>query len=497
MTSIEFEEVSKVFRDHRRRAGVALSGISLRVEDGETVVVVGPSGSGKSTLLRIAAGLESPTSGQVRLGSAVVNDRPPHRRHLAMMFQGAALVAHLTVRENLIFGLKFRRERGWRASFLSQWLSRAGAMWASRFDSDRVQELGALDISGRIYQVAKRLGLDQLLDRFPEQLSGGERQRVALGRAIVRDPAAFLFDEPLTGLDLRSRQELLGDISRQLRRSRATSIWVTHDQTEALALADRVAVLMAGRLVQCGPCQQVYENPISKSVAEFFGPFPVNWLSGKWFAGGQSRNGEPLVGSFVDRDLRLQWEFRSHGNRSSQTGDRDSDRLGSVNVLDRVNGFDSDWYGQNGEWVDLGLRPEWIEEYSSERSRHIDLGEVEIIDDEPSDRSGCGALEASSVVSGDDRVVLADDKADRQKNPVVSRVASARDIPWGGLGLEIQGVGKLVRFAACDNKPSRWCGWWFARRNIAVGDKVRLQVCASRVLRFAANSSENLVKVES
>ncbi len=482
MTTIEFEDVSKTFRDHLNRTCVALAGINLRVDEGETVVVVGPSGSGKSTLLRIAAGLEKPTSGLISLGGMVVNDLAPHQRRLAMVFQGAALVAHLTVWENLAFGIRFRNERGWRASFLSGWLSRAGAVKVFSAGDDRASNRSALDISGRIHQVAKRLGLEKLLDRFPEQLSGGERQRVALGRAIVRDPAAFLFDEPLAGLDLRTRQQLLSDLPHQLQLSRATSIWVTHDQTDAHLLADRVAVLISGQLVQCAKPACVYERPSTKSVADFFGPFPVNWIRGSWFAKQSSR----FEGRFVDHESRWDWDVRwlSAGDVFAPS------RLGITVRGDRN---DSNLPSRQ---IELAIRPEWIDEHSGDCKRQfdlglsVDLGLVEIVQVHAAEKQDELCKELSAKLNRPQRIGGDDVKPESTKELISCQ-------GWGGLDLGHPGIGNLVRFATCDNKPSRWCGWWFARRNVGVGEKVRLQVNADRMMWFATDSSENLVKVES
>ncbi|MBC2886526.1 sn-glycerol-3-phosphate ABC transporter ATP-binding protein UgpC [Ochrobactrum sp. CM-21-5] len=225
----------------------AVQGIDLTVVDGEMVVLVGPSGCGKSTLLRMVAGLESISSGQLRIAGKDVSNVEPAARDIAMVFQNYALYPHMTVRQNLEYGLK---NRG---------VSRA-------------------EIDQRISEAASVLEIGQFLERKPRQLSGGQRQRVAMGRAIVRNPAAFLFDEPLSNLDAKLRVQMRVEIRRLQRRLKTTSLYVTHDQLEAMTLADRLVVMNAGRIEQLGTPMEVYQRPLTMFVAGFIGSPPMNFL---------------------------------------------------------------------------------------------------------------------------------------------------------------------------------------------------------------------------
>jgi len=241
MAHIEYRNVNKRFPDGTE----ALVDLNLEVEDGELMVLVGPSGCGKSTALRLLAGLETPTSGELRIGGTVVNALPPARRNLAMVFQNYALYPHMTVRANLTFPLKMAR------------LPRA-------------------EIERRVQRVAGMLDLGALLDRKPAQLSGGQRQRVAMGRALVREPQAFLLDEPLSNLDAKLRTQIRTEIAALQRRLRATVVYVTHDQVEAMTLGRRVAVLNQGRLQQVAPPQTLYDHPANTFVAQFIGSPGMN-----------------------------------------------------------------------------------------------------------------------------------------------------------------------------------------------------------------------------
>jgi sn-glycerol 3-phosphate transport system ATP-binding protein/multiple sugar transport system ATP-binding protein len=224
-----------------------LRGIDLRVRDGELVVLVGPSGCGKSTLLRTIAGLELPERGRIEIAGRDVTERPPKDRDIGMVFQSYALYPHLTVRDNLAFGLKLRRTE------------------------PRV-------IEERVREAARMLGLEALLERMPRQLSGGQRQRVAMGRAIARRPRIFLFDEPLSNLDAALRSEVRLEIKQLHERLGATMIYVTHDQVEAMTLADRLVVLRDGQIEQEGPPLEVYERPNTRFVASFLGSPGMSFL---------------------------------------------------------------------------------------------------------------------------------------------------------------------------------------------------------------------------
>ena len=227
------------------RLAPAVSDLSLRVEDGELLVLVGPSGCGKSTLLRMIAGLETVTAGEIRIGDRVVNDVAPRDRDIAMVFQSYALYPHMTVFDNLAFGLRRRKTP-------------------------------APEVERRVREVAEMLGIVSHLARRPRELSGGERQRVALGRAMARRPKVFLFDEPLSNLDAQLRGQMRVEIKRLHQSLRATMIYVTHDQVEAMTLGDRIAVLKAGVLQQVADSFTLYHRPANQFVAGFIGSPPIN-----------------------------------------------------------------------------------------------------------------------------------------------------------------------------------------------------------------------------
>jgi len=239
MSGIEIRGLTKVFRESSR----ALDAVDLDVAHGELMVLVGPSGSGKTTLLRLIAGLDQPTAGTIRLGGNNLAGVPPHKRNVALVFQNLALYSHLTVRHNLAFGLNH-------VATSCQLVEKKGK-------------------SG-IAEVAKMLGIDHLLDRFPAELSGGEQQRVALGRAMVRQPAALLLDEPLSSLDTPLRRSLRREVKRIQRQLGVPTIYVTHDQADALALGDKIAVIDRGRMQQIGSPEEVCHRPANRFVAEFF-----------------------------------------------------------------------------------------------------------------------------------------------------------------------------------------------------------------------------------
>jgi ABC-type sugar transport system ATPase subunit len=252
-----------------------LEDVSLEIADGELLVLVGPSGCGKSTLLRCIAGLDEPTRGRIEIDGVEVTKKEPRERDLAMVFQSYALYPHLTVRENLAFGLKMRKT------------PRA-------------------EIESRVAEAAAMLELEPLLDRRPGQLSGGQRQRVAIGRAVVRRPRAFLFDEPLSNLDASLRGQMRVELMRLHQRLSATMIYVTHDQVEAMTLADRIAVLDRGRLQQVGPPDELYQNPANLFVAQFIGMPEMNIISGLPEA--------PKVGVRAE-DVKLEAEGDGRGDR--------------------------------------------------------------------------------------------------------------------------------------------------------------------------------------
>lgn len=263
MATVVVKNISKVY-DNRV---VAVNNISLEIEDKEFVVLVGPSGCGKSTTLRMVAGLEQTTQGEIYIGNQLVNDLPARNRDIAMVFQNYALYPHMTVYENMAFGLRLRH-------------------------------YPKKEIERRVQEAAEILGIPQLLMRRPKELSGGERQRVALGRAIVRKPKVFLFDEPLSNLDAKLRVQMRTELIKLHNRLQSTMMYVTHDQVEALTLGERVVVMKDGIILQIGHPISVYENPSNKFVAGFIGSPPMNFLQGKIVA----QNGDYY---FFDRGIKL------------------------------------------------------------------------------------------------------------------------------------------------------------------------------------------------
>lgn len=244
MSTVDIRNVRKAYSNLE-----VIHGVSIHIPDGEFVALVGPSGCGKSTLLRMIAGLEEITSGDIVIGDRVINDVAPKHRDIAMVFQNYALYPHMNVRDNMSFAL---RQRG----------------------------TPKAEIQTRVTEAARILGLEHLLDRKPRALSGGQRQRVAMGRAIVRQPNVFLFDEPLSNLDAKLRGEMRSELKELHQRLQTTTVYVTHDQIEAMTLADRVVVMNAGNVEQEGKPLELYDKPASLFVAAFIGSPPMNFLEG-------------------------------------------------------------------------------------------------------------------------------------------------------------------------------------------------------------------------
>jgi multiple sugar transport system ATP-binding protein len=265
----------------------AVDDLSLTIPDGELVVLVGPSGCGKTTTLRLIAGLETPSAGLIRIDGRAVNALPPRQRDVALVFQRPTLYPHLTVAQNLAFGVQMRQGAG--RSRLLLWRFLRPARYA---EAVRRQH----DLAGRVADAARTLGLADLLGRRPGQLSGGQQQRVALGRALVRRPAVFLLDEPLSNLDPGLRHEMRRELHLLQRRLRATMIYVTHDQVEAMTLGDRVVVLDKGRVQQAGPPLALYERPDNRFVAGFLGWPPMNFLDGRLVGDGGGNPGVAVDG---------------------------------------------------------------------------------------------------------------------------------------------------------------------------------------------------------
>ena len=274
MAKLELRNVKKSFGSTE-----IIKGVSIDIADGEFVVIVGPSGCGKSTLLRMVAGLEAITSGEILIGDRIVNNLEPKDRDIAMVFQNYALYPHMSVRQNMAYGLKIRG-------------------------------LAKSDIETRVQRAAKILELGGLLTRRPRELSGGQRQRVAMGRAIVREPSVFLFDEPLSNLDAKLRVQMRFEIQKLHHNLGTTSVYVTHDQVEAMTLAERMVVMSAGITEQIGTPSEVYERPATQFVAGFIGSPAMNFLRGRADASGlvladDGRLAVPVPAALVGRELVL------------------------------------------------------------------------------------------------------------------------------------------------------------------------------------------------
>jgi multiple sugar transport system ATP-binding protein len=287
VAEIQLEQLTKVYPD----GTLAVSELDLEIGDGEFVVLVGPSGCGKTTALRMVAGLEQITSGTVRIGHLIVNKLPPKNRDVAMVFQNYALYPHMSAFRNMAFGLKMRR-------------------------------VPRPEIKGRVGDAARVLGLDEVLAKKPRTLSGGQRQRVAMGRAIVRKPRAFLMDEPLSNLDAKLRVEMRAEIARIQRDFHVTTIYVTHDQVEAMTLGDRVAVMNRGVLQQVARPQELYDGPANLFVAEFIGSPAMNLVEAD-----VTRENGALALSFSEHRLRVtdRPTLRDYENRRVVLGIRPED----------------------------------------------------------------------------------------------------------------------------------------------------------------------------
>ncbi len=290
----------------------AVKDLSLDIADGEFVVLVGPSGCGKTTTLRMIAGLEDVTAGTISIGGRVVNDVHPRDRDIAMVFQNYALYPHMTVRKNMSFALKMRK-----------------------IPKDEIER--------RVNQTAKILGLTELMERKPRQLSGGQRQRVAVGRAIVREPKAFLFDEPLSNLDAKLRVTTRAELKSLHQRLKTTTVYVTHDQEEAMTLGDRIVVMSGGQIQQAGPPLDVYRRPANRFVASFIGTPPMNFISGSLAdkSGAITFIESASSGSSIPLSGELAAKLRPHAGKPVTMGLRpqglsDNPSLASLNLTVNV-----------------------------------------------------------------------------------------------------------------------------------------------------------------
>ena len=302
MAQVELRQLRKTFFDPQTRKEVtAVNDLNLTVRDGEFLVLVGPSGCGKSTALRMLAGLEESTSGDIMIGARRVNDMPPRERNIAMVFQNYALYPHMSVYENMAFGLRQRLLPGF---------------WIRMTDREGTRRIRA-DIDRRIREASEMLDIGHLLDRKPKALSGGQRQRVALGRAIVREPQVFLMDEPLSNLDAKLRVQTRAELTKLHRRLGVTTVYVTHDQVEAVTMGQRIAVMRDGVLQQCAPPLELYREPANLFVAGFIGTPAMNLIPAR--IPGRGGDEAPVVdcGGFEVR-LPPGWTERLEGHFGKQ-----------------------------------------------------------------------------------------------------------------------------------------------------------------------------------
>jgi multiple sugar transport system ATP-binding protein len=356
MAQVSLENVKKVYP-----GGVeAVHDLTLGIRDQEFIILVGPSGCGKSTTLRMVAGLEEITDGVIRIGDQVVNDVPPQNRDIAMVFQSYALYPHMTVYKNMAFGLKLRK-------------------------------MPKEEIDQKVREAARLLGIENLLDRKPKALSGGQRQRVAVGRAIVRTPKAFLFDEPLSNLDAKLRVEMRAELKKLHRRLSTTTIYVTHDQEEAMTLGDRVVVMKDGIVHQCASPLELYERPVDRFVAGFMGTPPMNFLQGRilaendylYFHEGANRIRVPdhlheAVGPWAGQEMimGIRPESLSPRNEGRYAGEENTLNL-TINVIETL-GREMDLYVETAEGTNMTCRVEADRSLSDGQQlpMHIDMDAV-------------------------------------------------------------------------------------------------------------------------
>ena len=401
MAQVVFENVYKSYQknsgsDDREPSGAVLRAINLRIHDGEFMVLVGPSGCGKSTLLRMIAGLEEITGGTISVGDRVVNALPPKDRDIAMVFQSYALYPHMTVYDNLAFGLRRAANSADRPTdhkskpslhpaietFLVEFSRKLPKGW--HYITDRERE-----IDRRVRVVAQSLQIEGLLTRLPKQLSGGQMQRVALGRAMARNPQVFLMDEPLSNLDAKLRAETRSEVVQLQRKLGTTTVYVTHDQTEAMTMGDRIAVLNNGQIQQLATPLELYNRPVNRFVAEFIGSPPMNFI--------------PVQ---VKTPLLIQG-LNEPGNEFRMT------------LLEK---YESLLAGYDGQEVHLGVRPEHFS-YGVPAPKNISI-QVEMTE----------ALGSETYIYG--RLINGSEPINTNSNtnnniPIVARMSADRDIRVG------------------------------------------------------------------
>ncbi|MBE3571842.1 MAG: sn-glycerol-3-phosphate ABC transporter ATP-binding protein UgpC [Moorella humiferrea] len=355
MAKVILEHVTKKFDQV-----IAVADFNLEIQDNEFIVFVGPSGCGKSTTLRMIAGLERQTAGNIYIGNQLVNDRPPRERNIAMVFQNYALYPHMNVYENMAFGLK-------------------------------LHHVPKKEIDRRVHEAAEILGISHLLKRKPKELSGGQRQRVALGRAIVREPDVFLMDEPLSNLDAKLRVQMRTEIAKLHRRMATTMIYVTHDQIEAMTMADRIVVMKDGVIQQIADPQNLYDQPVNRFVAGFIGTPPMNFLNCQLQ---KQLEGWRLVSNNIDVPVPDAWlaKIQQYEGRevtlgirpeNIHKGDPDRDRVVATAEVIEPLGSETYLYLKAGEQnLVARVSPDTRPAAGSEVILHLDMQKAHLFDKE-------------------------------------------------------------------------------------------------------------------